>query len=44
MTLDLAGVAYLLAFIFFLVALWPGAKDYRLELLGLASLALGHLL
>lgn len=43
MTLSVAGVCYLVAVILFLAALWPGGKDYRLELIGLAFFAAGHL-
>lgn len=44
MTLGLSGVAYLVATILFAIAAWPGAKDYRLEMIGLAFFAGGHLL
>ena len=44
MTVGLSGVCYIIAVVLFAIAAWPGAKDYRLEMIGLAFFAGGHLL
>lgn len=42
--LSLGAVCTLVAIILFVVAALPVARDYRLELIGLAFFAAGHLL
>lgn len=44
MTVGLAGVCFIVAIILFVLAVWPRAADWRLEMIGLAFLAAGHLL
>lgn len=44
MTLGLGGVCFVIAVILFVLSAWPAASDYRLERVGLAFLAGGHLL
>lgn len=44
MTVGLGGVCYIVAIILFVLSAWPAAADYRLERIGLAFFAGGHLL
>jgi hypothetical protein len=44
MTLGLSGVCYIVAIILFILSAVPLASDYRLERVGLAFFAAGHVL
>lgn len=44
MTVGMSGVCFIIAVILFVLSAWPAAEGYRLERVGLAFLAAGHLL
>jgi hypothetical protein len=43
-TVGLSGVCYIVSVVLFAIAAWPRAADYRLEMVGLAFFAAGHVL